>query len=206
MPKVSLKILESNKEITKRIHKALLKDIDTYINKRIPRVLEQVTIIARSALLRSPEIQSLAGGTLMADFGLTSNPGPSIVDSILSTLTIETHNAQATATNITGGFTIKLQPNSYGNLYSAPFATQAIKGGSLPWLKWLLELGDTIIILNYGVEYGPHGRTGMAHMVEDNRPFKVNSNYSGTKDNNFITRAFATTEQEITNAIVKVMK
>ena len=44
-----------------------------------------------------------------------------------------------------------------------------------------------MIIANFGVEYGSHGRTGGGHMVPNSVPFKVNSQYAGTIDNNFIT-------------------
>jgi hypothetical protein len=87
-----------------------------------------------------------------------------------------------------------------------PISQQPIDGGSLPWLEWLLTLGDTIIIGSFGVEYGPHGRTGKAHMTKRARPFKVNSSFSGTIDNNFITRAVATVSQDIKNIIIGAVK
>lgn len=206
MAKIGLKIIESNRQISALINKALEKQIDDYIGRRVSNILKEIKIIARQALQNSPEILSLQSGTLKADFGLTSDPTSSIINSILATLTIDITKTRTTNTSITGGFTIKMQPNDYGNLYFLASAKQAIKDGYLPWLKWLLELGDTIVIVNYGVEYGTFGRTGMAHMTEDTRPFKVNSSYSGTKNNNFITRAFADSEQEITNAIIRIMK
>ena len=206
MANIGLKIIESNRQIATLINKALEKQIDDYIGKRVSNILKEIKLIARQALQNSPEILSLQSGTLKADFGLTSDPTSSIINSILATLTIDITKTKTTSRSITGGFTVKMQPNDYGNLYFLPSAKQAIKDGYIPWLKWLLELGDTIIIVNYGVEYGAFGRTGMAHMTEDTRPFKVNSSYSGTKNNNFITRVFADSEQEITNAIIRIMK
>ncbi len=87
-----------------------------------------------------------------------------------------------------------------------PIATQAIKNGNLPWLKWLLTLGDAIIIADYGVQYGPFGRTGEARMTRKYAPFKVNTKYSGTADNNFISKALGNYSSEIQQVIVKALQ
>jgi hypothetical protein len=103
--------------------------------------------------------------------------------------------------SIDGGIILAIQPIDYSNLFSLSVSEQVIDGGSIPWLKWLLTLGDTIIIANFGVKYGPFGRTGKAHMTQTSRPFKVNSLFSGTADNNFITRALSNSSAQIKQAI-----
>ena len=69
----------------------------------------------------------------------------------------------------------------------------------------------SIIIAHYGVEYGAGlGRSGGAHMVRLKDapfgPFKVNSAFSGTIDNNFITRAMSGVSREIKNTIIGAFK
>ena len=83
---------------------------------------------------------------------------------------------------------------------------QPIDGGSLPWLQWLLLEGDSIIIANFGVEYSneAQGRAGPARMTRQARPFRVNPKFSGTKDDNFITRSLSGRILEIEKAIKEV--
>ena len=203
---LSLKLVESDNVITAKIYKAYAKELEKHFRSVSGSLLSSLRPIITSALSSSPEIQSMSGGLLQADFGLTSNPGQSIVSSIVSTLALKTEKVSTNGKIITGGFTVVMQPQDYSNLFSLPVATQIIEGGSLPWLKWLLTLGDTIIIANFGVEYGPYGRTGRARMTEESRPFKVNSAFSGTVDDNFITRAIQRSKSQIINAIIKAVK
>jgi hypothetical protein len=203
---LSLKLVESDNVITAKIYKAYAKELEKHFRSVSGSLLSSLRPIITSTLSSSPEIQSMSGGLLQADFGLTSNPGQSIVSSIISTLALKTEKVSTNGKIITGGFTVVMQPQDYSNLFSLPVATQIIEGGSLPWLKWLLTLGDTIIIANFGVEYGPYGRTGRARMTEESRPFKVNSAFSGTVDDNFITRAIQRSKSQIINAIIKAVK
>jgi len=72
----------------------------------------------------------------------------------------------------------------------------------LPWLSWLLTRGNEIIIQEYGVLYGSgFGRTDGAKMSNKKAPFMVDPAYSGTADNNFITRALAPHQRAISNII-----
>ena len=199
---VSIKILESNREISTKINRSLAKDFDKSINKKLPIMRSKLKAIISTALWTSPEIQSLSGGILKADFGLTSDPSSAIVASIISTINISTKKSSSSAIGIKGGIVVTLQPVDYANLFSLSVAEQVIEGGSLPWLRWLLTLGDAIIIANFGIEYGPFGRTGKAHMTQGSRPFKVNSSFSGSADNNFITRAVQRSSAEIKKVII----
>jgi hypothetical protein len=65
----------------------------------------------------------------------------------------------------------------------------------------LLNLGDQIIIADFGVEYGSFGRSGRGHMTPKERPFKVKTSFSGSTGNNFITRALDSHVGEIARVI-----
>lgn len=199
---LSIDLLDSNAEIQNKIYAALAKELNLYLVQKSPKVIGAIKPVIEGALYGCPEIQSLKNGRLRADFGLTSDPTGPIVSSILSTLNIKTEKVSK---SLKGGFTLTMQPNDYTNILSLSASEQVIQGGSIPWLKWLLTLGDSIIIANFGVEYGPFGRSGMARMTEKQRPFKVNSAFSGTNNDNFITRALLARKQEIENTIIKVL-
>ena len=201
---VRINIVETDTQIAKRIHAAYGAAIQKYLDNATAKVLNTMRPTIVSAIMSSPEIQSIEGGLLKADFGLTSSPAGAIVDSIVSTLKIQTQKVTTSSNKITGGFIVTMQPNDYSNLFSLPQANQTILNGSLPWLKWLLTFGDTVIIVDSKVEYGPYGRTGLAKMTRGG-PFKVNSAFSGTIDDNFITRALKRNEQNILNSIKRVL-
>ena len=79
-------------------------------------------------------------------------------------------------------------------------------GTALPRLKWLLTLGDKIIITEFEVEYKDgSGRSGLASMSEGGT-FRVNPSFSGTEENNFITRAFQGREKQIADIFGRALK
>lgn len=195
-------LTESYKAISDKVNAALSKEINKSLVKTANKIQNQIQPLIRSALLSSPEIASLRGGVLRAEFGLDNDPTITIVEAIVGSI-------QVTATKLTkdfkGGIQVTMQPTSYANLLSLSDAQQPLEnGGSLPWLSWLLTLGDAIIIADFGVEFGtfPQSRTGEARMTKTQRPYKVNSAFSGTVDNNFITRAV----QEVSPRIRKIIQ
>jgi len=203
---LNIRILESDRQIAALINRGLASAFDKTIRKNVPALRTRIRSIIATALYNSPEITSLSGGTLMADFGLTSDPSNAIVSSVVSSMSITTRPTTSSSSTIRGGFTLTMQPSDYSNVLSLPVSQQIIDGGSIPWLEWLLTLGDAIIIANFGVEYGPFGRTGRAHMLESAKPFKVDSSFSGTPNNNFITRAIQGASQQIETAIIGVLQ
>ena len=203
---LNIRILESDRQIAALINRGLASAVDRTIRQNVPALRTRIRSIVATALYNSHEIRSLSGGTLMADFGLTSDPSNAIVSSVVSSMSITTRPTTSSSSTIRGGFTLTMQPSDYSNILSLPVSQQIIDGGSIPWLEWLLTLGDAIIIANFGVEYGPFGRTGRAHMLESAKPFKVDSSFSGTPNNNFITRAIQGASQQIETAIIGVLQ
>ena len=207
---VRIKLLESDREIRGKINKALAKEFNAKMKKKSAVLKSRLRPIITNALFNSPEILSLQSGVLRFDFGLTGDPGPQIVNAVVNSLQISVDPARGNSNNISGGFLLHLQPNDYTNLLTLPVAMQALEiEGRVPWLEWLLFAGDTILIAHFGVEYGAgKGRSGGAHMVRladaPFGPFKVNSAFSGTIDNNFITRAIGRVSSQIKQAIIGV--
>lgn len=194
-----VKIKESLSQIQNSIYKSLSKLINRALPKAKIKIENRIIPIIRQALISSPEIQSLKGGILKLEFGLDNDPTDEIVEAIVRSLEIRVKKVDR---KLNGGISILLQPDSFQNLLNLPSANQRIEsGGSLPWLSWLLTLGDQVIIANYGVEFGPGGRSGGATMSKSYAPYKVNSSFSGTVDNNFITRAIARSSNQIKKAI-----
>jgi len=200
---VSLKLVENIKTIEKKINTALAVEINKSLGRAVIKVKQDCTPIIQTALLTSPEISSLStGGILAAEFGLTFNPTSQLVSAIVSSIDIKVEKATHRSL---GGFSLLMQPSNFANLFSLSVAEQQIEDGSIPWLQWLLTQGDTIIIANFGVEFGNHGRTGEARMSKNFAPYKVNSAFSGTVDDNFITRAVERVRPQIEAAMRKAI-
>ena len=200
MANLNIKIMESNDEIKKQINAALAGQINKRLTKSIRKIETAIIPVVRGALMSSPEIASLKGGVLQAEFGLQSDPTSQIVSAITESLNI---TFQKVNKNLDGGFLLEMQPTSFSNVLSLSVAEQLIEGGRIPWLNWLLTAGDSILIANFGVEFGSYGRTGKARMSGNFAPYKVHSSFSGTPDNNFITRAIAAVYPQIKEIIRK---
>lgn len=177
------------------VHRGIGNIFNGYIQKQINIMQPNIWRIIYEAVITSPAAQSLTNGKLRIDFGLTTSPAGDIARSVADTLSIRA--IKAPGGNLQGGLVLKLQPNDYSNLFSLPLAVQHsiyTRGGkeehiTLPWLDWLLRMGQQIIVNDYGVSYGSKGRTGGGNMNKREAPFKVDSQFAGTVDDNFITRA-----------------
>ena len=87
---LNIKILESDRQIAALINKGLASAFDKTIKQNVPALRTKMRSIIAGALYNSHEIRSLSGGTLMADFGLTSDPSHNIVSSVVSSMAITT--------------------------------------------------------------------------------------------------------------------
>jgi len=202
MVSINLKLLDSDREIQRAVNKALQEECSRKLRRAAVQIKGSIKPIIESALASSPEIQSLSGGVLQAEFGLESNPANQIISAVSSSIDVRVDKVTS---NLNGGITLTIQPSDFSNLLSLPAASQPIDGGSIPWLEWLLTAGDSIIIANFGVEFGDHGRTGKARMSKKFSPYKVNSAFSGTADNNFITRAIGRNMSKIQDVIRRAL-
>ena len=71
------------------------------------------------------------------------------------------------------------------------------KGQSLHWLRWLLKEGAKPIVIGYQYVPGKAGRSRGGVMMANAQSWRVPPQFSGTDENNFITRAFSGREKEV---------
>jgi len=203
-----IKLLESNSQIEAKINKALAEEVNKKIRKSGANIQRQVIPFVSSAIMKQPEVQSLIGGYLRGAFGLVdpNNSVDAIKQSVVNSInvTVKTYNDKLKG----GGIDINVQPFELGNLLSLPEGHVIYEKGDLHWLKWLLTLGDTTIVVNY--EYVPGagiGRSGLGTMKKG-ASFRVPPEFAGMIDNNFITRALVSQESEqfFTNIFQQVLQ
>lgn len=209
MAKAFFKLLETDAVIQRNILKALAAEINSSMRSNAKKMLNPFKSAVSSALMSSPEIDALRGGELRYDFGVPAgfDVATPVVDAIAEAVTLEIKPIKLMGSAFQGGISLLVQPADFTNLLSLSVATIiTAKGMAIPWLEWLLKAGDGILIADFGVRYGAGlGRSGGAHMKTSMRPFKVNSAFSGTADNNFISRALMQHQSQLENIIARNM-
>ncbi len=200
-------LVQSTDEITKMITKDIIKHLNTlFVAKKAP-----VELIARELLSKNiiaqPEVQSLLKGGLRYEFGIV-DPAARILYIIdRLALNVETDFVPVKLSNGTlkGGITIHSVGIDYSSVLSMNDAVVVTeKGETLPWLEWLLLEGNNTVIADYDIEYGIFGRTGGAHMVPGNG-WQVPSQFAGTANDNFITRAVSQMQAELREEVSKCL-
>lgn len=204
--KFNLKVLESTNQISKLILEDLKILVDNTINKSIKDISEEVKSIVSESLRNQPEYSSLMAGTLKAEFGIRDTSSiVSIIDALINTLELKKKDIKVTNNGLVGGFILTmLKTEDINSIVSLDVASvQDQDGYVLPWLNWLLYKGNEIIVKNYEVTYGafPYSRSGMAIMKPSDESWRVPPEFSGTEDNNWVTRAVNSVEDNIYKAI-----
>tara|TARA_R100000664_G_C2727431_1_gene118975 strand:+ start:251 stop:874 length:624 start_codon:yes stop_codon:yes gene_type:complete len=199
---MSFRILESDAQIERMILREIAREVNRSFSRLKTKALGPIRQAIRSSLSSHPTISSLSGGKLRGDFGIPSGVDvvSAIIESVTSSVDMTVVPVTAGRGVLKGGITLTAQPSDYMNVLSLPTSTVVTeKGEVLPWLDWLLLKGDTIIVARYGVKYkGGTGRSGQATMkLNYNAPYKVDSQFSGTSTNNFITESIESANNEI---------
>lgn len=203
-----MRIIEKNSKIEKEINSLILSQSFSIIKKRKNIIRQKIVGIVAQSLSNSLTLSSLSGygsQNLKYDFGLEFDPSPAIIDAVSNSVRLGINPGGDKRFKKTGTtlITLSIQPRDYNNLLTLAIAEQDIRDGTIPWLEWLLLEGDSVIIYDYSVEYGAgFGRSGGARM-KDGGFFKVNPIHSGTRDDNFITRAISRASDDIVSAIQK---
>lgn len=208
---ISIKLTDSIKTVEKNVNAAIAKAVNDKISSNTPELISKTKDLVRRWVFIQPEIQSLlssGAGSLIGYFGITKS-SQEIVSAIINSVTesIEVKLIKYAA-DLSGGLEIRFQPSSFVNLLAIPEGHTIYDTGDLHWLEWLLRRGDRIIVANY--QYNPVtglGRSRLGVMVPGGS-FRVPPQFSGTEDNNFITRALLgkSQEKEIAEIVQKVLE
>ena len=207
---VSIVLTDSIKDIENKVNKAIADLANKIISRSLGSIISSVKSLIPTWIVAQPEIQSLLSNdpsSLAGQFGIPGNK-PMIVNKIIKSVMDATETKFIKySSNLSGGLELRFQPATFANLLGLPEGHVAYNGTNLHWLDWLLKRGDNIIVVNY--QYNPQtgfGRSGLGNMVGGGS-FRVPPEFSGTDDNNFITRAFIgqTQEKQISQIIENIL-
>lgn len=193
--RISLRLTDPFSKIAKDINEAIAIEANKRVKKNLPKVRGTLRRFVRAWVERQPEIASLSSDgepdSLNAEFGLLPGMGELAVSQIIDAVSNSINIIFKPYNNKLGGSVeIQIQPTDFQNILNIPAGTVITKRGiSLDWLEWLLTRGDSIIIIGYSYTPEGGGRSGGGTMSSGGA-FRVDPRYSGTTENNFVTRAF----------------
>lgn len=191
------------KEFSRKVLMHVSLEFRRILLASLTKIKPNVDEAIRIAIYSCPEVQSiLNGGDLLGELGLT-NPQQkidAIINQFLSNVEIDIATPKMVKDKIECGFALKYIPHDYTDVLLLPESVQYTenKNGEeyiLEWLDWMLNYGDAIIIQEWKVIHGNfqgngYSRTGIALMRRSNNgTWKVPEEFSGTKFDNFVTRA-----------------
>jgi hypothetical protein len=179
-------------EYLKKLNSVLFKMSTDGIIKRA------VGIEIRRLIENSPEYDSLISGKLNKDFGLdfpVANPTLTlnqIIETIERNVEITFTPAIYASGTVRGSLTISVLKSDFSDVLAIPSSQYNTEKGELvPWLRWLLLSGDSVVVAEYDVvaTTSSRSRAGGEIMKKSFSGYRVPPEYSGTATNNWLTRA-----------------
>jgi hypothetical protein len=204
---ISFKLLDSNSQIYKNILEALLPQTEKYMSNGIKKLKLDIPLIIEKAIRNSPEYQSILFGDLRYELGIpdSSQKLQGLINIWLNNIEFNYNKPIISNNKIKSSFSINMIRSDFSDVLSSDFAIvqDNERNYNLNWLRWLLLDGNKIIVPNQEVVFGQNkaSRTGFAVMRKSNKSWKVPSFYSGTQDENWITRAIDTVSSDIYSVV-----
>ena len=203
-----LEILDNNDLIAIKIQRAIVKKIyeENVLNRKLKILSTRLYDFIYNAFLTSETYASLSGGILRAEFGLDDNEVTNLPFVLTQAIdVIAEYDKEGNNVVIKLGFCKKdIDFNTVGVYISES------KRGSfvIHWLYWLLTQGEIVVVPEFSIWLKPGaGRSEMAFMFQpkDGGEYSVDGQFSGTENDNWITRTLRDNKQGIIDLINKTM-
>jgi hypothetical protein len=205
---ISIDLKETENSFIKKMSGALTPLLNKSIYKNKQKVINKVRQFILNQIRMQPEVNELINGTgpmsLNAMLGITAAQGSDAVNEIIQIITNSVAiNVKNFDRNLNGGIDLVFTNIDMESISTIPYGYVATLSGNLPWLHWLLMRGPSPIIIGFRYKADTRGRTGGGIMIPGG-VFRIPLAYSGTADDNFITRALVGKEQE--NEITRIFQ
>lgn len=208
---LTLNILETNKSFKNKIFLAICEELTLKFLIMKNKVRDDVAEGVKFLIKNSTDYKILTSDeTVIADFGFRVgtqiNKINAIIDKVAENIFITEYKPFVPKNNsISGGFSLGILLKDFSDLLSLPEAKNNVEDNYvIEWLSWLLERGDSIIIDNYHIEYGPFGRSGEGHMVIGG-VWHVDKLIAGNIKNNWLTRALIDKDGKIRESLKDII-
>ncbi len=206
----SLEIIESNKEIAKRIAEELAKRVKVIFNKSLTQIEQEARLMIGLAIESQPEWDSLQGGVLQAELGVPEVDIrlTNILNAFLQSIKVRVHDVKVGARSFRGLISLEGLESDFQSILTledASYVSENAKGiqTDIPWLQWLLLEGD-VTIAGYEFKTTPrkvvtkYSRTGLGLMFRRvTGRWRIPPQFAGTIQDNFITRALVQVDKKL---------
>lgn len=193
---LGLKVITTKQQMADDICKAVSIELNIKVVKILPKLESEFQNLIRQSIENSQEYSELVGaGRLRTELGIEDDPTgvlQNVIQLLISNLKVKFEPVKSYRTHIFGSIKLFIDTDIQHIISHSGGEYRTKKGTKIPWLEWLLTLGDQIIIQEYDVvRFRPaYSRTGDAIMVKSvGGGWRVPPQFSGVEDNNFITRA-----------------
>ncbi len=205
--------------IQQQVTIAMVAELNDRLKSVSPAIQSEIRDNIKIIFLNSPEFKSLLNsndGELSKHFGIPIADGAKkcaeIFNVLANSVLVELETLKIVGkTKIDGGINVYAFIDDFSDILGLSAAEVTTnKNESLPWLQWLLIEGNRIIIDGYYISYSPYynpesratgtlmRKAGKKSRVDN---WRVPAQYSGTVDNNWITRAIDASERLIEKII-----
>lgn len=221
----SLRLVNPDRDVRSKIKISIAGEL----NKLFPTstVNYKLQKIARSAVLRAvmgqPEYESLSSffGKLRSEMGLEFGREQiaKLISHWVDTVQVQSFKFRSIGNKIFGGFKIQAFQADFQDIIQqegAFYTSINMKGEatSIPWLKWLLLLGDNVIVRTHfyveGPQYIKYSRTRRGIMMPKFKGHKIGwrvpPEFSGTGRNNWVTRGVKAVLPDVQKAFEMLLK
>lgn len=199
MIKVDAKIHFDTKEMKKiesDIRRGVLYNIQSKLLRAVPFLEKILPVEIHDRIANCDVIRALHEGPLRYDLGLTADEVNVITTKIPEVISKNVVVRVTTDGKNSVNLSVEMIRDGLQELLALPEASfiqtfSSNKETTIPWLEWLLTKGDSIVVAGYCVWYtpgNPNSRSGGAVMGKKGS-FRIPPQYSGTPENNFISRA-----------------
>lgn len=198
----------------KQISDGIYYEIASYLNSNLPSIIPEIKNGCAATITRAIKNSKEYNAILTQDllYGEIGVPDiQDVLDRIIKEIIDEMEVVPIPA-NIGGiptliGIEVGILDVSFQRLLDLEgvyFFSQGRDPGKVDWLKWLLFSGTNTVIEDY--TYIPDrprfSRTGTGIMVKSKIGFGFDTEYSGTAENNWLTRAIYNIEKDIQDVLV----
>lgn len=209
---IRLQVTTTDEEFRARINFAAAQLVNNAFKKSKGRVLEKTRQLVRQTLSADPTINSLIGGSLQGDFGLTDELALSVTDDIINIVSgdfgIRFDLPKSKRSKTLGTMVLFIDtPRTIAKVMSVSGGRYQSNIYNIPWIEWLLTKGSQVVV--GGWEYTElfeeqtfSSRSGQGIMMKTGGSFRVEPEHAGTINDNFITRAIGRIQNDIQQIVV----
>ena len=197
--KFTAKLKESTKQVDAIITKEMDKALRSAISRARPKIIIQIKELFREAIESSPEYESLMSGKLREEFGI-EDAGRKLAE----IMKIWLNNIDTEYNKNNSILTINICLSNFQDVLGLDAATVTTeKGGDLHWLEWLLLEGDKTVVKDFHIAYKPQNSRTDSYIMVEGGSWRVPPEFSGSMDDNFVTRALEAISDETVANIVR---